>query len=391
MKVVLVHNRHRERLPSGENSVVDDELGLLRDSGVDVTPYFRSNDEIDRFGPAGWAMVPLRQFHSPEDVRAFGRVLREVQPDIVHLHNPYALISPSIVRVAHREGVPVVHSVHNYTQVCAAGTYFRYDAAAVCHRCQGRRVLWPAVRHACYHESRAQSAVFAAAIMAARRVWPLVSRFLPVSHHVAEHLLRMGIPGERITVKPNSLPDPGPASPPGEGFLFASRLRSEKGVRMLLQAWELSGLGQHSRLTVAGDGPERAFVEQQVRRLTGVEYVGRVSRAGVAELLGRAGVLVQPSRCEESFSMTKVEALAHGRPVLATALGGLVECLDSEVGWLVEPNPEALAAGLRAAASADLARLGQAARRRYQERLSPAVVTTQLLGVYEELSAERRP
>jgi glycosyltransferase involved in cell wall biosynthesis len=118
-------------------------------------------------------------------------------------------------------------------------------------------------------------------------------------------------------------------------------------------------------------------------------YLGGVSRGEVAELLKSCGVLVQPSMWEEAFPMSTVEALAHGRPVLATAMGGLKEAVDAEVGWSVEPTAEALTAGLRAAAAADLVALGRAARRRYEQRLSPSVVTGQLLSVYEEVIAER--
>jgi len=362
---------------------------MLRDAGVDVQTYFRSNDEIRDFGPASLATLPIRLFHSPADVGAFRRMVRSFRPDVVHIHNPYPLISPSVIRVAHSEGIPVVATVHNYQHVCASQMYFRLDVASECRLCAGRRVPTPAVRYACYHESRVQSAVMAAAIVAARPVWRLVDRFLPVSDPIAEHLAETGIPRAQITVKPNPLPDPGPPTAPGEGFLLACRLRAEKGVRVLLRAWEMADVGSTSNLVVAGDGPDREHVEETARRLPGIEYVGMQSREGVADLMKRCAVLVQPSQWHEPFGMTTVEAMARGRPVLATAMGGMASHVDSEVGWSVGTSAEAIAEGLRQATAADLGGLGAAARRRYEERFSPPVVTAQLLRVYEEVSAAR--
>lgn len=359
---------------------------MLRSHGVDVATYFRSNDELPDFSKAALASVPLRLFHSPSDVRAFRKLIRAFRPDVVHVHNPYPLISPSVVRVAHAEKVPVVATVHNYQHVCAAQTYFRLDIAEECRRCAGRRLPTPAVRFACYHDSRVQSALMAGAIVAARPVWRLVDRFLPVSRPIADHLIETGIPSSRITIKPNSFPDPGPPSPPGRGFLLACRLRSEKGVRILLRAWELAGIGPVSRLVIAGDGPDRPYVEDAAKHLPGVEYAGMVSRETVGVLMEESAVLVQPSQWHEPFGMTVAEAMARGRPVLATAMGGMAELVDDEVGWSVATDAASIADALRAAAVADVGALGAAARRRYETRLSPPVVLEQLLRVYEEVS-----
>jgi glycosyltransferase involved in cell wall biosynthesis len=362
----------------------------LRQAGVEVFPYFRANDELRHFSVAGKASVPLRLFHSPTDVRAFRRLLREVKPDVVHLHNPYPLISPSVIRVAKAEQIPVVHTVHNYQHVCAAQMYFRLDTGRDCRLCAGRRIPTPAVRHACYHESRIESAAMAAAIVAARPAWRMVDRFLPISEPIAEHLVQFGIPRERITVKPNSLPDPGPPTPPGTGFLLACRLRTEKGVRVLLRAWELARLDSSHTLTIAGDGPDREHVEAATRTHEGIDYVGMVPHQTVQELMRRAAVVVQPSQWQEPFAMTTIEAMAHGRPLIATSMGGMRYHVDSEVGWSVAPDAESIAQALREATHADLAALGRAARRRYESRFSPRVVTAQLIGVYEELAAARR-
>ena len=145
MRVVVVHNRYRSENPSGENRVVESDIEQLRADGVEVIPYIRDSDEIEGFTPLGKAGLAVRPLVSPVDALAFRRLLREVQPHIVHLHNPFPLISPWIVRTAKAQRVPVVQTVHNYRHVCVNGIHFRDGAP--CFECVGKALPWPAVRH----------------------------------------------------------------------------------------------------------------------------------------------------------------------------------------------------------------------------------------------------
>ena len=114
MKVLVCHNRYRSNVPSGENRYVDDEIALLRDTGIDVVPMLEENDSIVNGGRLQMANAALGLLYSPTGVRRFRRVLQEERPDIVHLHNVSPLISPPVIRVAKAAGVPVVQRVHNY-------------------------------------------------------------------------------------------------------------------------------------------------------------------------------------------------------------------------------------------------------------------------------------
>ncbi|MGH3680141.1 MAG: glycosyltransferase, partial [Natronosporangium sp.] len=236
MKVVVAHNRYRSAQPSGENRVVDAEIGQLTAAGVEVLPLLRSSDDIPALPLADRALLPVSPLWNRAAARELATLIREHRPDLLHLHNPYPLLSPWLVRTAHRYGLPVVHTVHNYRQVCAAGIYFR--DGGICHDCRGRRLGVPAVVHRCYRGSRAQSAVMAVTLAAHRPTWRSVDRFVALTAGIAEHLQSYGVPAERIVVKPNAVADPGPPAPLGDGFLFASgRLAPEKGLGLLLDAW----------------------------------------------------------------------------------------------------------------------------------------------------------
>src|SRR3982751_2707008 len=156
MKVLVAHNRYSSAQPSGENIVVDAEIAQLTAAGVEVVPFLRSSDEIGSLPLAQKALLPLGPIISPWAVKALRSVIASERPDLVHVHNPYPLISPWVVRTAQAHGLPVVQTVHNYRQVCANGLYFR--DGHICHDCRGRALPLPAVRHACYRGSCAPSA-----------------------------------------------------------------------------------------------------------------------------------------------------------------------------------------------------------------------------------------
>jgi glycosyltransferase involved in cell wall biosynthesis len=169
-------------------------------------------------------------------------------------------------------------------------------------------------------------------------------------------------------------PEVGPPAEPPE-VLYAGRLSPEKGVLELVEAAD--GLP----LVVAGDGPLRD-------RVPGAR--GFVSHDELEELYARAAVVACPSR-REGFGVVCAEAMAHGRPVVATAVGGLLDLVvDGETGLLVPPrDPKALRAALeRMLADADLrTRLGAAGRERIRERFSWDAVLDATVALYEEAVA----
>ena len=381
MKVVVAHNRYREAQPSGENVIVDQEMAELTAAGVTVLPFLRSSDDIPAMAPARKALLPISPIYAPGAQRDLTRLIEEHRPDVVHLHNPYPLISPWIVRTAHRAGVPVVHTVHNYRQVCASALYFR--DGHVCHDCRGRAFALPAIQHRCYRGSRAQSAVMATTLAVHRPTWRSVDGFIALTDQIKEHLLAYGVPGDRITVKPNAIPDPGPPPPLGDGFLFLARFSPEKGLALLLDAWHRHPEGSLGVLRIAGDGEQRQLAVDAAAARSDVEYLGQLDRPAVAVAVAAASVVVATPLWHDVLPTAVIEALVAGRPVLGTQMGG-VPYLIGDAGWTVPPTAEALAAALPGA-RAGAAALSSAARLRYERTFHPDVVTKRLLDVYESV------
>ncbi|MFI7213005.1 glycosyltransferase family 4 protein [Micromonospora maritima] len=412
MRIVVAHNRYREAQPSGENTIVDAEIAELTAAGVEVLPFLRSSDEIPSMSKAAKALLPISPIWAPKAQHDLDRLLTEHRPDVLHLHNPYPLLSPWVVRTAHRRGVPVVQTVHNYRQVCSSGLYFR--DGVICQDCRGRALGVPAVVHRCYRNSRAQSALMATTLAVHRPTWRSVDRFVALTTAVADHLRDYGIPDERIVVKPNAVPDPGTPAPVGNGFLFMGRLSPEKGLDLLLAAWRRHPVGTLGPLRIAGDGELRPLAEEAAAERPDVHYLGQLDRAGVRAALADSSVVLATSTWHDVLPTVIIEALAAGRPVLGTALGGIpylvgadtprepagtgpaevataapgdgrvalpVGVQRGEAGWVVAPEVEALAAALPLAAS-QAPLLAGAARTRYERTFHPDVITKRLIDVY---------
>lgn len=390
-RVLVVHNRYRSDSPSGENQVVDAQIDLLREAGLEVETYLRSSDEIADFSTRERVALGVSPIHSRTAVAAIDTVIKRFRPDIVHVHNVYPLISPAVVTRAQELGCRVVQTVHNFRHVCASGTFFRDGSP--CTDCQHKLLPWPAVQHGCYRGSRPQSIAMGLAITRHRRTWLGIDRFLPVSAFVADFLEANGVPRARIKVVPNSVADPGAPAPLGEGFVFVGRLSREKGVPLLLDAWDHSGLGATTTLTIAGDGPEREAVERAAERLPGIRYVGPVDAEAVRTHMRQSRAVVIPSVWFEALPTVVLEAYASGRPIVAARFGALEGLVPPEAGWLAPPNLHGLSETLhRSRHDPGAAAMGESARRLYLANYAPEAGLAALLAAYEEvLDVSRTP
>jgi glycosyltransferase involved in cell wall biosynthesis len=377
----VAHNRYRRALPSGENTAVDREVAALRDRGVTVDLLVAESDDIDGFGPGQRLTLPVRPTWSTSARRRFRALVGANRPDVVHLHNPYPLLSPGVVRWATAAGLPVLQTVHNVRHACLAGTFAR--DGRTCRDCLGRRVPWPGVVHGCYRGARGPSLALAVAQSAHRRTWLQVDRFIAVSAYVARVIAAAGLPAERTVVRANGVPDPGPPPPPGSGVLFAGRLSREKGVDLLLDVWGDRRLRPPAPLLIAGDGPLRPQVEEAAAD-PDLHYLGPLDPVALSQTLTRAAVVAVPSRTPEALPNVVLEAFAHGRAVIAGRVGALPDMVDGQVGRVADPHPKALATGLQEAL-ADADALGEAARRRFLSEYTATRSLDRLLEIYADV------
>ena len=126
MKLLFVHNAYQQR--GGEDAVVDSEVALLRAHGHSVSEYRRDNREIEAAAPMSRAALAMDALWSRRTTREVGALLQELRPDIVHVHNTFPLISPSVYSCVARAGVsivPIVQTLHNFRLACPQAMFLR--------------------------------------------------------------------------------------------------------------------------------------------------------------------------------------------------------------------------------------------------------------------------
>lgn len=375
MKVLVAHNAYQQR--GGEDMVVEAEVALLRAAGHEVELLLRHNDELATLPHWRAAAGTLWSWRTRRDARA---ALRAFRPEVVHVHNTFPLLSPSLYGACAEAGVPVVQTLHNFRLACPQAMFLR--EGRVCEDCLGRAPL-PALRHACYRGSRAQTAAVVGMLLLHRALgtWQHgVDRYIALNDFCRDRFIAAGLPGERIAVKPNFVAAPAPGDAPRRGFLFVGRLAPEKGLDVLAQAWSACELA--GPLRVAGDGPLAPLLQGLPR----CAALGSLALPQVQAQMARASALVLPSVCLESFPRTLVEAFGAGLPVIASRLGalpGLVE--EGRTGLLFTPGDAADLARCLAWAEANpvaMAHMGRAAREVYEARYTPERNLRQLLDIY---------
>jgi glycosyltransferase involved in cell wall biosynthesis len=384
VKVLVVHNRYRSEQPSGENNVVDAEVSLLAEGGHKVSLFERRSDDIARMSLPRKAAVPAMVPWNPAVRKELAARLRASRPDVVHIHNTFPLLSPSVVAACADAGVPAVATLHNYTMVCPPGTLHR--DGHICTECVGGSPL-PAVKHGCYRGSTVATLPMAAGMVAnRRRWWTGISRFFCISAAQRDLLVSAGMPGERMAVKHNFVTDPGVRrTGDGSHVLFLGRITEEKGVGLLMQAWDRLGGALGVPLVIAGTGPMQDEVATWAATRSDVSYVGLQNKAECRALTADAVAVVAPSTWLEAFGLVVVEAMAAGVPTVAAAHGAFPELVEDGVtGLLHQPNDAtSLADRLREVVGDRNREMGDAARVRYEKDFTPSVGLDRLITGYQ--------
>lgn len=390
MKLLLVHNTYQQ--PGGEDTVFEREAALLREHGHAVVTYMRSNAEVRDFSPVAKALLPLRMIWARDAVRDLRALIAAEKPDVAHFHNTHFMISPAAYFACREAGVPVVQSLHNPRLLCPAATFVRSERA--CQDCLGKTPPWPGILHACYRDSRLQTAAVAAMLTVHRwrKTWTTqVARYVVFTEFYRQKFIAGGLPADRLTVKPHFVaPDPLPREDePGDYALYVGRLELVKGVRVLLAAWQRLGT---IPLKVRGEGPLLAEVQALAARNDALQVVGRLSPEALIQLVKGARFLVWPSLgYYETFGLVAVEAFACGVPVIASRTGVMAEIVTDGVTGLhfTAGDPADLAAKVRWAWEhpAEMATMGRAARREYEQKYTAEINYAQLLRIYETVRA----
>jgi len=336
-------------LKGGAERYEFDLAELLSNHGHDIIPFamrslknfpsewknfFVSEVQTERVG-FGWEglRTAFRSLWSFEARSKFGALLDETQPSLVHVHNIYRQISPSILGAARKRGLPIVMTVHDYALI--SPNYSLYHDGAICEVTKPE-LYSAAVRHRCVKGSYLASALVALEMRLHRRLhaWENVDRFIAPSRFTASLLAAYGVPDEIITHVPHFIDATlwKTSYGTGEYVLFVGRLSEEKGVATLIRA---AALIPDIPFHIVGTGPEEERLRALAEELgaSNVKFRGWMSGEVLRAEYADARFVVVPSEWYEVFGLIVLEAYAAGKPVIASQIGGLAELVkDGETG-----------------------------------------------------------
>jgi glycosyltransferase involved in cell wall biosynthesis len=376
VRIAMVHSFYSSSQPSGENTVVLNEVDALRRAGHEVALFAAHTDELE-----GEVFYKLRS--GLRVATGYGRnpltAIKDFSPDVVHVHNLFPNLGR---RWVNDVAPPIVHTLHNYRPLCANGLLFR--DGRICTRCpDGDRLA--GLRYGCYRDSRTTTLPLTVSQLrgvARESLLRRADRLIVLSPLQRDVYVRAGVPLDRMVLSPNYLPDavdPGPRFERGSGFIGVGRLTPEKGFAALVEGWP-----NDVSLTIFGDGPDRETIERRGR--DEVVLRGMAPREEVLRELRHAAGLVFPSRCYETFGLTAMESMACGTPVLASRGNSVAGLIDSHGGG---STTDWDAWGVAIAEFDFGADARRGARQVFEERFSEAAYRSRATALYEEVANAR--
>jgi len=380
MKICMVHNEYRYL---GGEDLVRATVDLLRRNGKQVRCFTLNSSDIKR-RRFGKFHAFFDGIYSSSSRDRWKRFLSEDMPDIVHVHNLYPLISPSILCECGESRIPVVMTVHNFRLICPNGLLF--SNGKPCEKCLGGREYWCVLKN-CEKDIFKSTGYALRNYVARKKRWFIdnVTRFVSLTEFQRRMLISEGFPSERIDVIPNTPGLPPSSSVPSQGdyVAFAGRLSPEKGIATLLESARLC---PDIPFRFAGDlDPMRGDVAKAPPNCT---FLGSLSGTNLISFYASARFLVLPSICYEGFPLSLIEAMSQSKAVICSRMGGLPEIVEEGVtGLLATPGcPMVLADKIKHlwGHEDDCRKMGLAGKDKVLKEYSEEIYFSKLMEVYEK-------
>lgn len=387
MNVLFCHNSYQVR--SGEDIAAETDLRLLREHGIRIQEYRRSNDEIREFSIFQKIIsIPgiIFSFRTYRDVRA---LVRRERPDVALIQNVFPLISPSVYFALAKEKVPIVQLAYNYRLMCANGAFFTQGRN--CTKCLKGSFL-NAIRFHCFRDSRLLSGLYAFSIAFHRALGlgKKISAYVSPARFLMERLAEAGYPASRLHHVFN--PFPGETFKPEishQGyFLFFGRLVREKGIFTLLEA---ARLNPALKITVVGKGEAETAVTRMIheKQLRNVEFVGPKYGTELDEIVRGATAIVCPVEWHEVSPLVIYQAFSCAKPVISSRIAPIPELVrDGENGLLFAPGDASDLGNKMRQLLADepfRVRLAEGARKMARESFTSEIRYQRLVEIFQSL------
>lgn len=306
--------------------------------------YFVSRISFNEGNLIDKLKTPGRVLYSLEAKKKFAQLVNDFQPDIIHLHNIYHHLSPSILTVAKKQNIPVVLHLQDYKLICANHSLF--TKGAMCERCRPNK-YYECLKNRCIKNSFAGSALGTLEMYLHHSILKIyernVSRFIAPSNFMKQTVINFGQPAEKISVIFNpynselagTTGDKTNYQAPGY-LLYFGRFSPEKGLETLIRAAALTG----QKTKLVGEGADEASLKKLAIELKApVEFNGFKNNTELKPLILNARAVIIPSIWGENMPLSLMEALSLGKTVIVSRIGGMPEMIkENKNGLLFRPG-----------------------------------------------------
>ncbi|MCK5003468.1 MAG: glycosyltransferase family 4 protein [Candidatus Aminicenantes bacterium] len=323
MKILIVHNKYQLR--SGEEKVLENESRLLKEHGHKVDFVIFDNRSINsKFSKIRTGFF---SFYNPASAKLIRKKIAILKPDVIHVHNFFPILSPSVFFRKTRGNIPVIMTIHNYRLICANAVLFRKNQ--ICTKCVRKRFPIHGIVFRCYRNSFLQTLnlVLLTAGHNFIGTWrKKIDRFIALTEFQRNTILNssLNLKDHQIIVKPNFSYDKGLGNiSKDDYFIYLGRLELDKGIDTLLSAFE----GTEYKLKIFGGGSMAKVVTDICNENNNMDFFGFKDSEHVLEQLKFAKGLIFPSNNFEGFPMAISEAFSCGTPVITSDIGSQAEII----------------------------------------------------------------
>lgn len=319
---------------SGEEII---PFGMADDRNFDSiwSKYFSEN--IDYHQSGNYLKIVTRLIWNKEAANKFAKLLEVTKPDLIHAHNIYHQLSPSILVEAKKRKIPVIMTLHDYKLACP--NYLMFTHGKYCDRCLGGN-YFNCIKNDCYY-SCARSSLAALESFLHNKVWHAyrdnIDLFIAPSNYLKQIMVKAGWDADKIVVLINPAPEYS-SNADGKRLLYLGRLAIEKGVDVLIKALKLTD----DELDIAGTGPEEENLKQLVKKLdleNRVIFHGQLIGENLEKLKREAKAIILPSIWAENMPLVLLESLAYGKLIIVSDTGGTPELIEDNItGFLFPPG-----------------------------------------------------
>lgn len=387
MNILIVHNYYQ--ITGGEDTVVYNEKQMLEKNGHTVLLYARHNSEIEEMNIGYKILNVFRTIYSFKTYREIRELIKNKKIDIIHCHNTFPLISPSVYKAANSLDIPVIQTVHNFRLQCPGGTFYR---GQICTECQ-KYGLKRAIKYKCYRNNLIQTIISCLTLKVNR--WNgaySIPYYICLTEFNKEQLLKLNTKKEiinpnKVFIKPNFSINDAFLGTKDDYYIYAGRIEKLKGIQILVDAFMNM---PSKKIVLVGDGKDYDYYKRISEKYDNIIFKGKKTHEDTIDMISKSKALILPSQCYEGFPMTIVESMSVGTPVICSNLGNMKYIIkDGVTGLLFDYNSSnSLIDKIQLIEKMNIKKMQGMCLKEYKERYNENVNYCMLLKIYNSLTSQ---